>query len=349
MRLLNTAARRKVVETAALQEVLTELRGSDDAKMFEGLKEQLNNEKREELVLKRLGGLRAGIEVRAPTPLKHLRPPIQGARLVYQLSGYYPSALTPEQQQNPRIKKSFSTSRSFGPDRTQEQALLMVVSFLWAKHKQAGGDMSARPTEEQALSSLDRARKILCGEEKDESDDEGEDMPAGAKAAPAEAEPEEVVASQGSQVTHTDDDELTAGGASSSSRSSSSSTSDKTRRRKRRRKIAALLVTRKTRRRPFRRAKQKQRGKRKQQRRHRQAAKPSQRRSLHHRRRRKRLRQTVRQSRRQRNVQRRMRMSLQPKPRKSRILFTMKSQAMAAPASPRRATLLVLRAPVIRR
>ena len=176
-RLLNTTAKRRVVETTGLQEVLAEMQGTDDAKDFKGLRELLEDEKREELVIQRLGGVRAGVEMKTPSPIKRLRPPTQGSLVVLQISqsafqAYYPRQLTAEQKNNPRVKKSWSIWRSFGVDRTQAEALRAVLQFVWKKHKDAGGDMSGKPTDEQIEAALQRTRRILAGEEPDESDDE---------------------------------------------------------------------------------------------------------------------------------------------------------------------------------
>ena len=117
---------------------------------------------REELVMKRLGGVRAGVETKTPTCWKRLRPPARGALLTYQVSvydfqGYYPKTLTPEQKAKERAKKVWSTSHSFGADRTQEQALRTVVQYLRQKHKDAGGDMPGQLTVDQLTQALARA------------------------------------------------------------------------------------------------------------------------------------------------------------------------------------------------
>ena len=235
MRLLNTAGARKIVVTKGLEGVLDEVRGTDDDKLFHKLREHLADEKREELILQRLGGERAGVDTKTPSPLKALEPPVAGSLLVYQVSasafqGYYPRALTPEQQQSKRYKKTISTSRTFGAERTQLEALQMVVKFLWDAHRKAGHDCKARPTEAQVASALERSLLILSGEEVDDGTelvepaqekDASAAVPA-AQAAAAAASPEQVMGS--SQETAADDGATASSPASSSSSSSSSST-----------------------------------------------------------------------------------------------------------------------------
>ena len=236
-RLLDTMARRRVVETKGLQEVLLELKGSEDGKMFDGLREQLEDEKREQLVMRRLGGTRAGVEMKTPGPIKALRPPVQGALVVFQISasafqGYYPRTLTEEQRNNPRVKKTWSCSRTFGVDRSQEQALKMTVRFIWQKHKEVGGDMSNKPTEQQIIHALERSRKILAGEEADDSDsDHGGGPGVGSDAKEAKAKETEADISPSQHTVNTDgdfdSDLLPSPTVTSSSSSSSSSESQK--------------------------------------------------------------------------------------------------------------------------
>ena len=246
MRLLNTSGARKIIATKGLDDVLEEVRGTDDDKLFCKLRENLADEKREELILQRLGGERAGVETRTPAPLKSLQPPVAGSLLVYQVSasafqGYYPRALTPEQQQSKRYKKTISTSRNFGVERTQLEALQMVVKFLWDAHRKAGRDCRARPTEDQVAHALERSLLILSGEEVDdvvnEQSREEEASAAAPAAAPAVPEPAAAAASPeqlmgSSQETAADDGASAASAVSNSSSSSSSSLSSSHRKKK---------------------------------------------------------------------------------------------------------------------
>ena len=180
-RLMETAKVKRVVKTNGLAEVLQEMRGTEDGKLYSDLHDELINQEREEIIMQRLGAAahRRKIEQGTPSPLKKLQPPKRGAILHLQLAtssfqGYYPRDLTPAQQRDKRTKKVFSTSRTFGPERTQETALLLVVKFLWKKHEEAGHNCDEKPSNAQVTAALERSLKILAGEEEDEGEQEGE-------------------------------------------------------------------------------------------------------------------------------------------------------------------------------
>ena len=138
-RLMSSDKQKKIVQTTALMEVLQEM-SPDEVQEYSDLKEQLQDQAREEIIMKRLGaGTRAAVEFRTPAVLKKLKPPGAGAVLTFQVSenafqGYYRKVLTETQLANPRVKKHWTTSASFGTKRTQFAALRLVVNFLWKQH-----------------------------------------------------------------------------------------------------------------------------------------------------------------------------------------------------------------------
>lgn len=120
--------------------------------------------------------------------------------------------------------------RSFGVDRTQAEALRAVLQFVWKKHKDAGGDMSGKPTDEQVEAALQRTRRILAGEEPDESDDEKKPDADDATSGPRIAEHvdnEEDAEMGPSQGTVTSDDSSSSSSSSSSSKSHSKKSSSR--------------------------------------------------------------------------------------------------------------------------
>ena len=144
-RLLSSDRAKRVLQTTALMDVLQSMDGPE-AREYEDLKQHLQEQAREEIILKRLGcTVKATVQFRTPAVLKNLKPHAQGCVLNFQFAtsafqGYYRRKLSAEQLANPRIKKNWTTSVTFGAKRSQFAALKMVVSFLWKKHREAGGD-----------------------------------------------------------------------------------------------------------------------------------------------------------------------------------------------------------------
>ena len=143
-RLFATNKKRRIVRTAGLEEVLqsADLENPED---FADFKQEFQDQVREDLILRRLGGLKSAKAFSTPVVIKNLRPAAAGCVLNFQHStssfqGYCRRALTEAQLQNKRVKPYYSTSAKFGLQRTQEAALRMVVTFLWKKHKEAGKD-----------------------------------------------------------------------------------------------------------------------------------------------------------------------------------------------------------------
>ena len=117
----------------------------DDAQEYQDLKEKLQDQDREELILKRVGGAKAAATFATPNVIKNLRPRTDGCTLNFQLSAnafqaYYRRPLTPAQLANPRVKKNWSMQASFGTKRSQHAALRQAVAFLWKKHRDVGQD-----------------------------------------------------------------------------------------------------------------------------------------------------------------------------------------------------------------
>lgn len=143
-RFLETSSR-NLVKVNGMREAIEELEkvektAGDDARMLKVSAEALDSEETEQLIKARVNQPRASAWTATPDCLKSLRPDIN-CMLVYQFrtssfQAYYPRPLTEEALRNPKIKKFYSTSRSFGGGKwTKVQALTMVVRFLWQHHK----------------------------------------------------------------------------------------------------------------------------------------------------------------------------------------------------------------------
>ena len=144
-RLLATGRGKKIMATTALREVLqcADLEDADDD--LRDLRDKLQDQDREDLILQRMKHAKAAASFATPNVLKNLRPPAPGCTLTFQYSessfqGYYRRNLTEAQLKNKRVKRLWSTASNFGVKRTQLAALRMVVNFLWAKHGQSGKD-----------------------------------------------------------------------------------------------------------------------------------------------------------------------------------------------------------------
>ncbi|CAE7356003.1 HMCN1 [Symbiodinium sp. CCMP2592] len=142
-RLLQTSHSRKIVQVAGIREAVAELvkaGEADEQQMFKALAASIENEETEELIKARVNQPRATAESSTPECLKKLRPSVENCVLVYQIraqsfQSYYPKPLSEEQKANPKVKKHFSTSRTFGTKWTKLQALRLVVQFLWTHHR----------------------------------------------------------------------------------------------------------------------------------------------------------------------------------------------------------------------
>ena len=135
------------------------LENEGDAKLFDDLRNQAEDNMRQAYIITRVGVSRSAAEAHTPTVLKVLRPPVRGCILAWQpqdsrFNAYYPrpktSALddtvapTPAEAKHgkkPRLQQQHSTSRSYAGDKwTQLQALMKVLQTLWGWHKKYGGD-----------------------------------------------------------------------------------------------------------------------------------------------------------------------------------------------------------------
>ena len=152
----------KVFAAQYLQEVLAKLDTEEDGKEFQALKTQVDEEKRIKFVLERVGWSRARAQHFTPKVIKALRPP--NAVLTWQPSqfsfqAYYPipDAVRAEQEAKlkekasssrkgkgkaatKRVQTHWARSRSYKEARTQLDALVWVVEWLWKTHKQQGGE-----------------------------------------------------------------------------------------------------------------------------------------------------------------------------------------------------------------
>jgi hypothetical protein len=133
----------KLIRPDSLKDVLVEMDGTTDGKLFTDMKDMLDQEDRETFILTRFAAPRAAAEAATPWYVKNLRPPMTKCYLTWQVAtksfqGYYPKTLDESQRKNPKVKTHWSTSRTFGEKWTTEQALTQVVRFLWGKHKKGG-------------------------------------------------------------------------------------------------------------------------------------------------------------------------------------------------------------------
>ena len=151
-RLLETSNSKSVYKSKFLHDVLQELRTAEDAKEFNQLREEIEDEVRQQFVISRTGLSRQQAEHWTPVCLKNLRP--AGSVLCWQpaqfaFQGYYPKQSkgdAQEVQAKPKKKQSkrdrrghfHSVSRSYAQKRTMLSALKEVVSFLWKHHGKAG-------------------------------------------------------------------------------------------------------------------------------------------------------------------------------------------------------------------
>lgn len=147
-RLLSTSKRNTRRQPEILRDVLNLLDDGDDKRHFGSLKQSLDDAFREEFVISRCGHARQHAEKATPVLIKELRPPVQGAWLVWQIKmgafqSYYPRPIEAKKQQGKKKAKThFSTSKTYDGQKgvTQLDALKHCVKFLWAHHKKQNGD-----------------------------------------------------------------------------------------------------------------------------------------------------------------------------------------------------------------
>ncbi|CAE7356009.1 HMCN1 [Symbiodinium sp. CCMP2592] len=202
-RLLQTSHSRKIVQVAGIREAVAELvkaGEADEQQMFKALAASIENEETEELIKARVNQPRATAESSTPECLKKLRPSVENCVLVYQIraqsfQSYYPKPLSEEQKANPKVKKHFSTSRTFGTKWTKLQALRLVVQFLWTHHRKLKRDCSSQPSDDDIAGALKEAEEILSGQKAEPAAGlAASDVPHPAAAAAADAGDEEAPA-----------------------------------------------------------------------------------------------------------------------------------------------------------
>ncbi|CAL1153918.1 unnamed protein product [Cladocopium goreaui] len=172
----------KLIRPDSLKDVLVEMDGTTDGKLFTDMKDMLDQEDRETFILTRFAAPRAAAEAATPWYIKNLRPPMTKCYLTWQVAtksfqGYYPKTLDESQRKNPKVKTHWSTSRTFGEKWTTEQALTQVVRFLWRKHKKGGHECSLEPNKQKISDGLEKASMVLEGTIEDCQPDVLEDAP----------------------------------------------------------------------------------------------------------------------------------------------------------------------------
>lgn len=137
-----------------MHDVLSKLSNEDDHKEFEDLKLRADEKLREDFVYSRVGASRTKAAFWTPRAIKRLKP--EGSVLVWQFAmksyqGYYTipeelrqKAAVEKAQAKPkqkrRIQTHWSRSRTYGEKRSQLDALLWIVKWLWQTHKKQGHD-----------------------------------------------------------------------------------------------------------------------------------------------------------------------------------------------------------------
>ena len=129
--------------------VLQVLYGDEDFQKFAELKEQIDDQERSNIILRREGYHHELATQFTPLLIKQLRPQVPGCCLNFQpalsqFAGYYKKPLAAKGSEAPTKKskartKHHSTARVYGGKWTQFQALYLVVMQLWAWHKSHGG------------------------------------------------------------------------------------------------------------------------------------------------------------------------------------------------------------------
>lgn len=131
-----------------MKDVLSSLEHEADFNQFSDMKAHVDDMARREYILSRVGHAKAVAENFTPKAIKNLRPDVAGCVLAWQYSvgcfqGYYPiSEIKPVKEGSKRKPKThYSRSRSYNQKRTKVVALLEIVKWMWALHKENGGDI----------------------------------------------------------------------------------------------------------------------------------------------------------------------------------------------------------------
>ena len=134
-----------------LADVLGKLKHEEDGKDFSNLKDVVDDFKRQEFVLSRVGMSREKASFWTPRAIKELKPPT--GTLVWQwtasaFQAYYPM---PQKMVDEKISKArkkgkgkvktmWSVHRGYAQKRTKLKALQEVTKWLWKRHGENGGD-----------------------------------------------------------------------------------------------------------------------------------------------------------------------------------------------------------------
>ena len=131
-----------------MMDIVKHLESEEDANMFGGLKDQIEDTARVKLVVGRVGFSKGRAQYVTPESIKSLRPSFPKVVLCWQFSkdcfeAYYPkpavdTAEASSNKRRRRVQTHWSTSSKYGGERTQLQALKHCVFFLWGHHKKAG-------------------------------------------------------------------------------------------------------------------------------------------------------------------------------------------------------------------
>lgn len=134
-----------------LADVLGKLEHEEDGKEFSNLKDVVDDYKRQEFVLSRVGMSREKASHWTPKAIKELKPPV--GTLVWQwtasaFQAYYPvpQKLIDEKISKARkkgrgkVKTMWSIHRGYAQKRTKLKALQEATKWLWKTHKENGGD-----------------------------------------------------------------------------------------------------------------------------------------------------------------------------------------------------------------
>ena len=141
----------KVAASKCLPSVLQLLTAEPDFDKFAALKMAVDDEQREEIILKREGHHHEKAGELTPRLIKDLRPKVAGCYLNWQPSlnqfaAYFkrpPVAESSDKKRGPKKTKQpkmHSTARVYGGKWTQIQALSLVVAQLWRWHVKYGGE-----------------------------------------------------------------------------------------------------------------------------------------------------------------------------------------------------------------
>lgn len=134
-----------------LADVLGKLDQEEDRRDFENLKDMVDDYKRQEFVLSRVGMSRNRANHWTPGPIKDLKPP--GSTLVWQwtasaFQGYYPipqklideKIKKAKKQGKGKVKTMWSRHRGYAQKRNKVKALQDITKWLWKTHKECDGD-----------------------------------------------------------------------------------------------------------------------------------------------------------------------------------------------------------------